>query len=434
MKMKYCIVVLLFLLSIAGEAQTFSSVDSGWARNSINTVVFRKNSLTSFKDTQYIAFYNADSYVVVGKRKLDTDNWLLQQTQYKGKTTDAHNSISIAVDGNGFLHLAWDHHGSKLRYCKSVHPGALEFTPEYPMTGKLEGAVTYPEFYNLPNGDLVFLYRDGSSGAGNLVINRYDIQTKTWTQLHQNLIDGQKARNAYWQACVDSKGAIHLSWVWRESPDVRSNHDMGYAQSDDGGITWKKSTGEKYTLPITAATAEYTCKIPQGSELINQTSMTADEHGKPFIATYWRDSGATIPQYHVIYKTGKAWQMQNLRFRKAAFSLSGGGTKRIPVSRPQILVWKVKGKTATALIFRDAERGNKVSVALSKNIASKAWSVIDLTKHDIGSWEPSYDHVLWQKRKVLNLFVQKTDQADAEGVSGLSPQMISVLRWVPLKE
>lgn len=397
--MKYCIGIFLFLFALTGNAQHLSAVDSGWARNSINTVVFRKNSLTSFRDTQYISFYNAEGYVVVGKRGLNTDNWQLQQTAYKGKTTDAHNSISIAVDGNGFLHMAWDHHGSRLRYCKSVGPGALEFTAEMPMTAKLEAAVTYPEFYSLPNGNLLFFYRDGSSGSGNLVINRYDIESKTWTQLHSNLIDGEKARNAYWQACVDAKGSIHLSWVWRESPNVASNHDMAYARSDDGGVTWKRSSGEMYALPIKAGTAEYACKIPQGVELINQTSMTADEKGNPFIASYWRDSGTTVPQYHIIYKKANGWKVANPGFRKTSFTLSGAGTKRIPISRPQILVWKQKDKTTAALIFRDEERENKVSVALCRDIEKGDWQLSDLALDNVGSWEPTYDNELWKTKK-----------------------------------
>jgi len=425
---------LLLFANLLTKAQSVSNVDFGWAGNSINTIVFRKNSLTSFKDTQFIAYYNAEAFVVIGKRALNSNKWQLKQTPYKGKIRDAHNSISIAVDGTGYLHVAWDHHGSRLRYAKSVAAGSLVLTEELPMTGNLSKAVTYPEFYNLPDGNLLFFYRDGSSGSGNLVINRYDVHTKAWTQHHQNLIDGEKVRNAYWQACVDAKGTIHLSWVWRESPDVASNHDMAYARSDDGGVSWKNSTGESYALPITAATAEYACKIPQGSELINQTSMTADEKGHPFIATYWRDSGTNIPQYHVIYKTGKTWQVQSLNFRTTSFSLSGAGTKRIPVSRPQILVWGAKGKTASAVIFRDAERGNKVSVALSKNITSKAWKVVDLTTHEVGSWEPTYDLVLWKRKGIVDLFVQKTEQSDAEGMSALPPQMISVLRWLPLRK
>jgi hypothetical protein len=54
---------------------------------------------------------------------------------------------------------------------------------------------------------------------------------------------------------------------------------MAYARSKDGGMTWEKSTGEAYPLPIRAENAEYAWKIPQGSGLINQTGMAADDRG-----------------------------------------------------------------------------------------------------------------------------------------------------------
>jgi hypothetical protein len=407
-------------------------VEKGWANNSVNAVVFRKNSLVTFKDTQYIAFYDAGSYVVLGKRKSGTEQWVLKRTRYKGNTADAHNMISIMVDGDGYLHMSWDHHNNQLRYCRSVQPGSLEMTEKMPMTGKVENKVSYPEFYKTPDGDLLFFYRDGGSGNGNLVINKYNTATKQWSQLNSNLIDGENQRNAYWQACVDGKGTIHISWVWRESPDVASNHDMAYARSTDGGVTWEKSNGEKYQLPITATTAEYAVRIPQKSELINQTSMGTDEKGNPFIATYWRESNTTVPQYHVVYYDGKKWQSASVNSHKTPFSLSGGGSKRIPISRPQVMV-KGSGSDASILmVFRDEERGSKISVATIDKIKTGKWKVIDLTDTSIGSWEPTYDTELWKQQKILNLFVQHVEQADAEGITNTPPQMVEVLEWKPV--
>lgn len=402
-------------------------VDSAWAGNSVNTVVFRKNSLSTYKNTQYISFYNQDSYVILGKRTLGKTKWMLHTTGFKGKITDAHNSISIITDGDGYLHLAWNHHANALHYSKSVAPGSLQMKDEMAMTGIAESAVTYPEFYTLPSGNLLFFYRDGKSGKGNLVINRYDVKTKKWEQLHKNLIDGEGKRNAYWQAFVDVNGTVHLSWVWRETADVATNHDLCYARSTDGGSTWQNSNSQKYGLPINATTAEYICHIPQKSELINQTSMCADDDGNPVIASYWKEKGDSIPQYHIVYKTGKQWQVNNLSFRKTAFSLSGAGTKRIPISRPQVISFKNKNSTAVALIFRDEERGSKVSVAVNKDISLNNWHIEDLSETTVGSWEPTYDTELWKQKKQLHLFVQFTDQKDAEGKASILPQPIQVM-------
>lgn len=408
-------------------------VDSGWANNSVNTAIFRKNSLVSFQNWQYIAYYDQNGFVVLGKRKLNEGKWQLKHTSLKGNVSDAHNIISIIVDGDGYLHMAWNHHNNPLHYVKSKEPGSLELTDERSMTGKLENKISYPEFYRMPNGNLIFLYRDGGSGNGNLVMNAYDIKTKTWKQLHDNLIDGEGQRNAYWQACVDAKGAIHISWVWRETPDVASNHDLCYACSKDGGITWQKSTGEKYQLPISASNAEYALLIPQRSELINQTSMFADDNGHPFIATYWREEGTMVPQYHLVYKTNEGWKKEILDFRKTAFSLSGAGTKRIPISRPQIIAWQTGNHLSAALVFRDEERGNKVSAAVNKNMGEEKWTVVDLTQSSVGSWEPTYDTELWKEKKIMDLFVEKVEQADAEGQMKIPPQMVEVLEWDPKK-
>lgn len=425
--MKNLIILILGLLPQLIYSQQLVPVSDGWANNSVNVTVFRKNSLVTYKDTQFIAYYDNDGCLILGKRKLPKGEWILHKTQYTGNVSDAHNSISIMVDGDGYLHVSWDHHGHPLRYAKSIAPLSLELGDKQPMTGELEENVTYPEFYKMPNGDLIFIYRDGQSGKGNLVLNRYNVKTKTWNQLQKNLIDGEGKRNAYAQSCVDDKGVIHISWVWRETPDVATNHDLCYAKSLDGGITWMNSMGEKYTLPIIAETSEYAALIPQNSELINQTAMTTDSKGNPYIATYWREKNSDIPQYHIVYNKHNEWRVMNLNFRNTPFSLKGGGTKRIPISRPQLIV-DTKGKnTNLFLLFRDEERGGKVSMAVCKDIDGKKWTVRDLTDFSVGSWEPSFDTELWRNKKQLHIFVQKADQVDGEGKADIAPQKVYIL-------
>ncbi|MYN39224.1 neuraminidase [Duganella sp. FT109W] len=430
--MKRLISTVLLVLSIgaavaAPAAPVLAVVGDGWANNSVNAVVFRKNSLVTQGDTQYVAYYDAQRYLVLGKRALGATQWTVRRSFWQGNAADAHNAISIMVDGAGYLHVSWDHHNNALRYARGVAPGSLALGPKQAMVGVDEAEVSYPEFYRLPNGNLLFFYRLGGSGRGDLIINRYDVATQRWTRLHTNLITGEGKRNAYWQAFLDHRGTLHLSWVWRESPDVASNHDMAYARSRDGGVTWERSDGTPYQLPISAASAEYALHIPQNSELINQTSMAADQDGHPYIASYWRDAGSSVPQYHVIFNTGTAWQARSLDFRKTPFSLGGQGTKRIPIARPQIMV----GKTGALLVFRDEERGSRVSVASSADVLRGPWQVQDLTTFSVGAWEPSYDTELWRRNGTLSLFVQNVQQVDGEGQVNVPPQPVQVLDWTP---
>lgn len=417
--------------SSTGTAVGLVDVADGWANNSVNAVVFRKNSLVTHGDTQFIAFYDKDGYVVLGKRTLGTSNWELKRSVYRGNAADAHNSISIMVDGAGFLHMAWDHHNHALRYVRSVAPGTLVLSDKMAMLGEDEASVSYPEFYRLPDGNLLFCYRNGGSGKGDLVINRYDTASGAWTRLHSQLISGEGQRNAYWQAFVDHKGTLHLSWVWRESPDVASNHDMAYARSRDGGKTWEQSDGRPYALPITAASADYAARIPQNSELINQTAMAADRHGHPVIASYWREAGSDVPQYRLLYHDGGRWSRLNLDFRKRAFSLSGQGTKAIPISRPQIMINVDRDTPAGLLVFRDEERGSRVSVVRIDDLRARRWAVHDLTDSTVGAWEPSFDTELWMRKGEVHLFVQDVRQIDAEGSATVAPTMVRVLQWTP---
>lgn len=109
--------------------------------------------------------------------------------------------------------------------------------------------------------------------------------------------------------------------------------------------------------------------------------------------------------------------------RKTPFTLKGGGTKMIPVARPRIVVEDGE----IFYIFRDEERGSRVSMAHTADVANGKWIVTDLTDFSVDAWEPSHDTELWKKRRKLNLFVQHTCQGDGERTAEIEPQMIYVL-------
>ena len=110
-----------------------------------------------------------------------------------------------------------------------------------------------------------------------------------------------------------------------------------------------------------------------------------------------------------------------------AFTLAGTGTRRIPLSRPQAVNY---GRTVI-VIFRDEERGSRVSAAVSRNLARNSWDLRDLTETPVGMWEPTYDPNAWAAKHELHLFVQNVGLDDAESLEELPPQMISVLEWKP---
>lgn len=432
----YTLFFLVMAMQTCSSSKTITTtkstvIGSGWSSNSVNTVIFRQNAVTTFQDFQFTAYYDAEANLILAKRKLSASNWETRVTAYRGNASDAHNAISIAVDGAGYLHVSWDHHDNKLRYAKSVSPLSLELSEKQSMTGDDENKVSYPQFYNLPSGNLIFMYRSGQSGRGKLVIKKYDTDAETWTSLHSNLIDGENKRNAYWQAYVDQNGTIHLSWVWRESWDVETNHNIAYAKSTDEGKTWQKTDGSLYQLPINAANAEYAARIPQNSSLINQTAMTTDNAGNPYIANYWNDVNTT--QYHIVYLKDGAWNTENTGFRTTQFNLGGGGTKKIPVSRPEIFI--ISGSNPKiGLLFRDAERGSKVSLATRDLKTEGKWRLTDLTSETVGDWEPNFDKEFFKSTGKLHLFVQEVNQVDGEGLKKQLPTPVKILEYNKIPE
>jgi hypothetical protein len=410
----------------AGSARVIPLGD-GWARSSVNAVIFRQHGLVSHGGSQYAAWYDESGQVVLARRAAGDVVWETRGTGLTGNVRDAHNAISVGVDGDGVLHVSWDQHGGDLRYARGVAPGSLELSSPVAMTGRNEDRVTYPQFYPLPGGDLLFVYRQGGSGDGDVLLNRYDRATRAWRPLHHPLIHGEGQRNAYVnQLAVDAGGGVHLSWTWRETWDASTNHDILYAYSPDGGATWRRSTSEPYDLPITAATAEIAVAIPQRSDLINQTTLTVDAAGRPLIATYWRPPGAAVPQFHLVWHDGEAWRTAPIGHRTTPFTLAGGGTRRIPVSRPLVLA---APDGAVYMVFRDLERGGGISMAVSRDPERRDWEIRELYAASVGQWEPVHDPVAWSRDGQLHLLVQRVGQGQAETLEDLPPQPIRVLEW-----
>jgi hypothetical protein len=415
------------------NARLTTIVEDGFAGTSVNVIAGLQNNLVTHRDHQYAAFYDASGRVVLAKRSRSSSEWEIKRTEFTGNVADAHNTIAIELDGEGFLHIAWDHHGHPLNYARSKAPHSLELGEKQSMTGQREKQVTYPAFLRMPSGDLLFLYRDGVSGRGDLVLNRYELATRRWSQVHGSLIDGEKKRSAYISTAIDPRGRLHLTWVWRETPDVATNHDICYARSDDGGKTWTKSDGSPVPIPITAATAEYALRIPERSSLMNPPAIAADEKGTPYIANYWAPAGSDVPQYHLVYLTTEGWKVQQITDRKTPFVLAGTSTKRPPISRSILVTRHSAQGREVYLVFRDGERGDRVVAYGSSNLEAATWLPSELTTDSVGSWEPSFDPIAWRSHGELHLLVQNVTQRDGDdrNAEKVPPTPVRVLSWSP---
>ena len=94
------------------------------------------------------------------------------------------------------------------------------------------------------------------------------------------------------------------------------------------------------------------------------------------------------------------------------------------LSRPKILMGK---NDRVYVIFRDMERGNGVSIAMADAPKYDKWVIKDITKIDLGPWEPCNDSSLWRRDGVLHLLHQVVTWKNPD----MEPTTVSVLEWVP---
>src|SRR5690606_26525102 len=107
------------------------------------------------------------------------------------------------------------------------------------------GNVTYPRFVAKPGGDLIFECRIGWSGDGDSFLWEYEGESGSWSYVGEYLNGTSVGENPYINGLhYDQEGRLHVSWVWRQTPDPLTNHDVYYGYSDDHGRTWRNVKGD----------------------------------------------------------------------------------------------------------------------------------------------------------------------------------------------
>jgi hypothetical protein len=291
-------------------------------------------SLLTVSDRQLVGFYNADRRLTVAVRSLGEKGWtFVPLPRHTG--WDSHNSIVMAVDRDGFVHLAADMHASPLVSFRSRHPLSEPFTadsfePMHRMIGDQESRVTYPRFLHDAAGDLVFMYRHGSSGNGDQILNRYDATTRQWRRLLDQPLTcgraGDATMNAYFHGPVHGPdGFFHLAWVWRDTPDCGTCHDVCYARSRDL-VSWERSDGTPLGLPITAATCEVVDPVPAGGGLLNGlVRIGFDAAHRPVLSYHKYDDTGRSQIFTARLEDGR-WRIRQTSDWGHRWEFSGGGS------------------------------------------------------------------------------------------------------------
>lgn len=407
------------------KAKILNTLDLGeaWAGNTINTVIFRHQGIFTYQGQQFTAFYVDEFTLRIIKRDLKTNQYEKYDLIGEYNIKDAHNTISLGIDRQGYLHMSYDHHSNRLNYRRSIEPLNIQcWTETLTMTGMNEERVTYPAFI-LPteHTPLLMLYRDGNWKKGTAYLKYYDEDLKQWFDMPSPILSGAGQQpwtsNAYWNhPAMDSNGILHLSYTWRtdyfSDEQLINNINVDYAKSFDGGYNWVTSKNQPYKMPITPTNTETVWPVSPGSNHINQTSMALDSKGHPHIVFYSNDKEGT-PQYQHIWFTGKEWRHSYVSQCRIPFTLQGGGTLEIPISRPEIVIDE---EDTVYVIYRTMETGQKLvaSYQIAPDYKCSPEQTLVLWDESVGQAEPIIDRVRWQKEQVLSFVVENTDQPNGD--------------------
>jgi hypothetical protein len=83
---------------------THSQPLTGWANNSVNTVVFRNNSIASIDSLQFMAYYDAEGFLYLAKRMENSADWETKKTTYRGNGNLVVNSYDTSTQQWTRLH------------------------------------------------------------------------------------------------------------------------------------------------------------------------------------------------------------------------------------------------------------------------------------------------------------------------------------------
>jgi hypothetical protein len=400
----------------------------------INGKSFQQDALITHKGYQYLAYYDARRNVCLTRRKLPAGPWeTIRFTDYLFESNDAHNTISMGICPNdGTIHLAFDHHGHPLHY--RVSPKGVATTPETlswdtslfsPVTDELEEGkpirITYPRFFQAPDGELQFCYRRGGSGNGDRMLVDYDSGSGIWTNTRQ--IDSGKGEfeddlgksstrcsypNGY---TYGPNGRLHTTWVWRETGSD-PNHDLVYVYSEDKGRTWLNSEGHEINGPPGIESPGIrVVDIPRSLGLMNTHGQAVDSKGR-IHAVVWHSTEETLlaegskPGEH-------RWGVDNAKRYHHYWRDESGSWEHLELpwisgNRPKLFIDR---KDNAYLIYGKEE--NLEIAAATANSGYEDWKVIHMEQGPFVN-EMLGDPYRWEREGILSVLVQESPENPTE--------------------
>jgi hypothetical protein len=265
---------------------------------------------------------------------------------------------------------------------------------------------------------MIFRYRDGGSGNGNEIYNVYDPEGRSWRRLlDKPLTDGGGKMNAYPRGPLKGPdGWFHLTWVWRDTPDCSTNHDLSYARSRDL-VNWESADGRVIELPITIDTEGVVIDpIPAKGGLINGTGNVGFDSKRRVVVTYHKFDGEGNTQAYAARLEEGEWKTYQISDWKWRWYFSGGGSINFDIVLGAV---KPEVEGALSMSWRNKEYGSGI------------WRLDEETLKPTGTIRRKADRPRYLGKVELDFAGMQVRWASDKGSSG-EPGVKYALRWETL--
>jgi hypothetical protein len=118
----------------------------------------------------------------------------------------------------------------------------------------------------------------------------------------------------------------HIVWVWRDTPDCATNHDLSYARSRDL-VHWETAAGQPLTLPITLGVPTIVDPVPPRGGLINGGfRLGFDNEHRPVVVYHKYDPQGHTQIYAARFEQDR-WRVRQIsQWEDYRWEFSGGGS------------------------------------------------------------------------------------------------------------
>jgi hypothetical protein len=415
----------------------------------LNVVHCQQDAVVTHGKHQYVGYYDAERRLCLARRKLPAGDWsIVRFTDHVFRSNDDHCIISIGLcPKDGTLHMAWGAHNGALTYRVSrkgaaTHPESVKWEASLfgPILSELEkgkppACITYPRFWQTPDGNLQFGYRTGFAGKGDRWLVDYDGDTGVWMNTRQ--IDSglqgtyeDALAKTTWRCSYPNGydygplGRLHVTWTWRErKPDDTANHDIMYAYSEDRGNTWCNNQGVLLAGPPNVESPGIkVVDIGRNHSLINTQSQAVDSRGR-IHTVMWHTTDETIkaakmkPE-HVLECWGPPdarryhhyWRDDDGTWRHTELPWQSGTVPKLFMDKDDN-AYLVYGATNRYMIKVHDEDHNCTIAAASAKSKWTDWKVIHVDKGNYIS-DVLGDLYRWKQEGVLSVMVQEIPKED----------------------